>query len=242
MKCQWPERLSDNLKKMETMKTLPVEQQLAEINSKLDFLMEEISYQRQRRQETEDLMQDISLIGKDLSATAVERLDKAGIAIDYDQLTGFGIKLLRNIETFSRLLDLMESADDLLRDVGPILHQAGLDAINKLHELEAKGYFEFARELMALLDKIVTNFSAKDLHDLSENIVPLLETLKNIPQPGIAGALNQALKAYGNTVEQKEIPRYSLWKLMKELNSPEMKKGIGFIITFMKHMAVETNK
>ena len=228
--------------KMETMNTLPVEQQLAEMNSKLDFLMEEMLHQRRRRQETEDLMQDISLIGKDLSATAVEKLDKAGIAIDYDQLAGFGIRLLRNIETFSRLLDLVESADDLLRDVGPILHQAGLDAINKLHELEAKGYFEFMRELMALIDKIVTNFSAKDLHDLSENILPLLETMKNLPQPGVTGALNQALKAYGNTVGQKEIPRYSLWKLIRELNSPEMKKAIGFTITFMKQMAAETDK
>lgn len=227
---------------MEPMNTLPVEQQLAEINSKLNFLMEEMMHQRRRRQETEDLMQDISLIGKDLSATAVEKLDKAGIALDYEQLTGFGIRLLRNIGTFNRLLDLVESADDLLRDVGPILHQAGLDAINKLHELEAKGYFEFMRELMALIDKIVTNVSARDLHNISENILPLLETLKNVPQPGITGALNQALKAYGNTVGQKEIPRYSLWKLMKELNSSEMKKAIGFIITFMKQMAAETDK
>lgn len=224
------------------MNTLPVEQQLAEMNSKLDFLMEEMLHQRRRRQETEDLMQDISLIGKDLSATAVEKLDNAGIAIDYDQLTGFGIKLIRNIETFNRLLDLVESVDDLLRDVGPILHQAGLDAINKLHELEAKGYFEFMRELMALIDKIVTNFSAKDLHDLSENILPLLETVKSLPQPGITGALNQALNAYGNTLRQEEIPKYSLWKLVKELNSPEMKKGIGFLITFMKQMAKEADK
>jgi uncharacterized protein YjgD (DUF1641 family) len=37
------------------------------------------------------------------------------------------------------------------------------------------------------------------------------------------------------------IPEYSVWKVMKELRSPEMKKGIGFLITFLKNLSTEKN-
>jgi len=216
--------------------TITVEQQLAEVNRKLDLVMEEISYQRRHRQEMEDLVKDVSVIGKDIFETTVVKLDKAGVQVDYEQLANFGLKLLRNVDTFNRFLELMESADDLMKDIGPILQQAGLDAIHTLHALEQKGYFDFFRELSLVLDRIVTHFKAEDIRNLSDNIVPLLETVKNLTQPDILQAVNKSVAVYKN-MDTGHIPEYSVWRMLRELNTPEMRKGIGFMITFMKNLA-----
>ena len=42
---------------------------------------------------------------------------------------------------------MLESINDFMKDVTPIVHQVGLDAIHKMHELEQKGYIDFFREL-----------------------------------------------------------------------------------------------
>ena len=51
-------------------------------------------------------------------------------------------------------------------------------------------------------------------------------------------ALNNAVSIY-QSLDPKDAPQYSIWKVMRELNTPEMKKGIGFVITFLKKISEE---
>ena len=54
-------------------------------------------------------------------------------------------------------------------------------------------------------------------------------------------SVNNAVKVY-SSLEMESVPSYSIWKLMRELNKPEMKKGLGFMVTFLKNMAnTDTN-
>ena len=39
----------------------------------------------------------------------------------------------------------------------------------------------------------------------------------------------------------ENIPEYSIFKVMREMNKPEMKRALGFFVTFMKNMGAETN-
>jgi uncharacterized protein YjgD (DUF1641 family) len=34
-----------------------------------------------------------------------------------------------------------------------------------------------------------------------------------------------------------QVEEYSMWKAFKELRSPEMRRGIGFIMTFLKNIS-----
>jgi uncharacterized protein YjgD (DUF1641 family) len=63
------------------MQAIDVEDQIAEINRKLDLIAQELSHQRQRRQKWEDLKNDLTIVGKDLYRTAVvdlEQLEQKG--------------------------------------------------------------------------------------------------------------------------------------------------------------------
>ena len=215
-----------------------IQLQIDEINKKLDIILEEIFIQRQNREATKDLVEDLSIIGKDVFRNSVIELDKAGVELNGEALAGMGIRLIRNIDNINEFLDTLESVNDLLKDATPIARQVGLDAIQKLHELEQKGYIDFFRELSKTLDNIVTHFTAQDVKDFADNIVIILETVKGMTQPDVLSAMNNAVNVFKN-LDAKDIPEYSLWKAMKEMRSPEMKKGIGFMITFLKKLSQE---
>ena len=46
------------------------------------------------------------------------------------------IKILQNNGTFTELFEMLESAKDFMKDISPVLHQIGLDAVNKMNELD----------------------------------------------------------------------------------------------------------
>jgi uncharacterized protein YjgD (DUF1641 family) len=223
---------------METMETIDMQEQINAMNQKLDIVLEEIAIQKQKRQEVEDLVTDLSIIGKDLFRASVDELDHAGVELDTDALKSLVFKLLRNVGTLNDLVEMMESVTDLAKDAAPIVHQMGLEGINQMNNLEKRGYFDFTRELFTIIDNIITHFSKEDVRLLAENIVTILETIKNLTQPEMLDAMNNAVSIY-NKIETKDIKEYTLWKAFKEMRSPEMRKGIGFMITFLKNIADE---
>lgn len=212
-----------------------IQAQIDALNRKMDLILEEVYAQREMRESMLDLADDAYIIGKDVFKNTVIQLDKAGVEIDPEAVAGIGLKLVGNIGTINEFLETLESINDFMKDVGPIVHQAGLDAIHKLHELEQKGYIDFFRELSRSLDNIVTHYTAEDVRALSDNVVFILETIRNLTQPDMLKAINNALLIYKN-LDMENVEEYSLFKAMMEFRKPEMKKGIGFMITFLKKM------
>lgn len=225
---------------MGKVETIDMQEQINAINQKLDIVLEEISIQKQKRQEVEDLVTDLSIIGNDMFKASVDELDHAGVELDGEALKSLFFKLLRNVGTLNDLVEMMESATDLAKDAAPIIHQMGLTAVNQMNELEQKGYFDFMKELFKIFDNVVTHFSKEDVRLLAENVVTILETIKNLTQPEMLDAMNNAVSIY-NKIETRDIKEYSMWKAFKEMRSPEMKKGIGFMITFLKNIAEDAN-
>ncbi|MFC1731893.1 DUF1641 domain-containing protein [candidate division KSB1 bacterium] len=220
------------------MAEVKIENQINEINQKLDFVIEHVNQQRLKQQSIEDLVEDLSIVGKDVFQNTVKELDRAGVEMDSEALSNLGLKLIRNIGTINEMFDLLISTNDFIKDVSPVLKEMGLDAIHKINDLEKKGYMDFIKELAKISDNIVTHFSVDDVRMLSDNVVTILETVKNLTQPDMLSAMNNAMKIYKN-LETTEIEEYSLWRAFKEMRSPEMKRGIGFIITFLKNLTKE---
>ena len=214
---------------------MTTEQQISDINNKLDLLLEHMHERRQQQEQVDDLLADVGHITKDLSDTAVRRLEHAGVEIDQEMMGDLLVKLLRNMDNINNLLDLAESAGDLAKDAELIIHNAGLDAVEKLQVLDEKGYFTLLKEMGTVADRVVEHFGANDIRDLSDNVVNILETVKRITQPDMMEAVNNAIVIFRN-VETQDIPEMGLIRVMRELNSKEAKKGLGFFITFLKNL------
>jgi len=226
---------------MEATETVDMQEQINAMNRKMDLILEEITIQKQKRQEVEDLVTDLSIIGNDMFKASVEELDHAGVELDTEALKSLFFKLLRNVGTLNDLVEMIESATDLAKDAAPIVHQMGLQGISQMNELEKKGYFEFIKELFKIVDNVITHFSKEDVRLLADNVVAILETIKNITQPEMLGAMNNAVNIY-KKIETHDIKEISLWRAFKEMRSPEMRKGIGFMITFLKNFADDSTQ
>ncbi len=216
-----------------------IQDQINDINRKLDIVLEEVMAQRATRLSLEDLTADLTIVGTDVFKSTVSDLDNAGIELDGEALKMLAFKLIRNVGTITEMFEMLESANDFVKDVSPILHQVGLDGIKMANEFEQKGYFEFFGASMKIMDNIVTHFDKDDLQALADNIVTILETIKSLTQPDMLKAINSGIVVY-KSIDVENVPEYSLFKAMMALNSKEMRRGLGFMITFLKNIAKET--
>ena len=215
-------------------------QQIAELNQKVDTILEYVNQQRLKSQAIDDLVADASIIGKDAYDSTVKALDEHEVVLDPDQLRELGIRAAQNICNFNTLLDTMGSVMDLLKDVGPIANEVIIDGTKKLNEFEQKGYFEFMKEFGAIIDNVVTHYSINDVRMLADNVVTILDTVKNLTQPDMLKSIDTAVKVFAN-METDNVPEYSIFRVMREINKPEMKKAWGFLFTFLKNMSSNSN-
>lgn len=213
-----------------------IQLQIDGLNQKLDLLLEYMTEQRQKHQVVEDLVTDVSLIGKDVFVSAVDEFENQGVQIDYDQMKLLFFKMMKNVDNFTVVLGMFESIIDLMKDVGPIANEMIIDFTKVLHKAQERGYIDFMVELGKVADNIVTNFSKEDVQALADNVVTILQTVKNLTQPDMLLAINNAVSVF-KSIEMENVPEYSVFKLMRELRSPEMKRGLGFMVTLMKNLA-----
>ena len=222
------------------MEEKELQTQITELNQKVDLLLEYVNQQRLKSNQLEDLVADFSIVGKDMYDSAVEELDNRMVNLDLDQVKGLVLRVLRNIENMNNALEMFESINDLVKDASPIFNEVIIDFTKKLNEFDKKGYFEFFAEAGNIFDNIITHYSPEDVRSLSDNVVTILETVRSATQPEMMAALNNGLKIYGS-IEMDNIPEYSIFKVMREMNKPEMKRAMGFFVTFMKNLSAETN-
>lgn len=220
------------------MATQNLELQLQTIDKKLDLISEELAVVRRQREELNELKQDLTIIAKDVFNTAIVELEDIAPFVQTGDFLHFIKKILQNTRNITMVMTKFESALDFFEDAKPISKELFNDALEKLDQLDQKGYFQFITELMNVADRVVEHFSEEDVKMLGDNIITILETIKSLTQPDMLTALNNAVSIY-QSLDPKDAPQYSIWKVMRELNTPEMKKGIGFVITFLKKITEE---
>lgn len=213
--------------------------QIAELNQKVDMILDYVNQQRLKSQAVDDLVADASIIGKDVYDSTVKALDDHEVVLDPDQLRELGIRVAQNVGNFNSILDTLGSAMDLMEDVGPIANEVIIDTTKKLNEFEQKGYFEFLKEFGQIIDNIVIHYGVEDVRMLADNVVAMLDVVKNLTQPDMLKSIDNAVRIFAN-LEMDDIPEYSIFKVMREMNTPEMKRTLGFFMTFLKNMSKNT--
>ena len=217
-------------------------QQIAELNQKVDTILEYVNQQRLKSQSIDDLIADVSIIGKDVYDSTVQALDDREVRLEPDDHRELGIRFAQNVGNFNTLLDSLGSVMDLMKDVGPIANEVIIDTTRKLHQFEQKGYFEFMKEFGIIIDNVVTHYSVDDVRLLGDNVITIMDTLKNLTQPEMLKSIDTLVKVF-SSMQMDSIPEYSIFRVMREINRPEMKKAWGFFHTFLMNMSkINENK
>ena len=215
------------------MEEKTLQEQVSEINWKMDHLLEFIEQQNRRREEFDDLVEDISIVAKDAFRESVLLLDKAQVNLGSCGISCLIIKILHNLDTFHEMLDMMESAKDFMKDVTPVLHQVGLDAVNKMNELDQKGYFQYLSALGGFIDKWIQVFTVEDLKRIQDNLENLAGIIRNLSDPGLVAAMNRATEAITAVKMDDKLDNKSLWQIFLQLRSPEVRKSISYSLRLL---------
>lgn len=222
------------------METNDIQLHLEEINKKLTFIIEEVEVQKKHRQEIDDLKSDLMRVAKEVYSSSLLELEEVSDYLKTGDILYFFKKLFRNINNFSTIIGQLENLRDFTRDFGFVSKELSSEIINKLDEYDRKGYFAFFKEALKIIDNIVTSFTVEDVKALSDNIVKILNTVKNLTQPDMLDSVNNALSVY-KMLDIKIEENVSLIQLIKELNKPETKKALYFGILFLKSLSKINN-
>jgi len=220
------------------MNSHEITQQLSDINQKLDLISTELEIVRRKRIEKSELQKDLTIVAKDLFDTTVMEMEDIAPFVNTGDFLHLVKKILRNTQNISLVITKFESLLDFVEDSRPVTKELFNDVLIHLNELDQKGYFIFIKELFGAMDRIVEHFSVDDVRQLSANATTILETVKNMTQPEMLKAMNNAVTIYKN-LDSKDVQEVSVWTLFRELNTPEMKRGIGFVMSFLKSITKE---
>lgn len=224
---------------METMtarEAPDVQDQLNEVNRKLDYLTSQIAKWERQQRVKEELQDDLVRIGREAVQAVVMELDEVAVHFDLKDLRALVKTLLRNVTTISAAVQQMQSAADLLGDVRPLTKEMFDHIVERLDEMDRMGYFEFAREFSGVLDEVVTTFTPEDVRLLRENIASILLTVKNLTQPEMLATMNNFVQFY-RTMEAPAEQHATYRQLVRELRNPETKRGMVFLIQFLQRLS-----
>ena len=211
-------------------------ERLDALDRKLDLVLAEVEEVRRIRREVEELKDDLARIGWDAFRTVVTELDEVAPFVETGDITALLKRVVRNTNNLNELLVQVESARELLRDATPLARQIFSDGLAKLDELDRKGYFAMGREMGRALDNVVTHFSPEDARRLADNVVVMMETFKNLTQPEMLLAVNNAMEIY-RKLDFENMEEISLWRAFREVNKPEMRRALGFLLSFLRNLA-----
>lgn len=226
---------------MNTTTISPLEARLDALDAKLDRVLVEVDEVRRLRRSMEELKDDLTRVARDLLSSTMTELEDVAPFVRTGDFTNLLKRLVRNTNTINELLVQLESARALVADATPLARSLFHDTLEQLNGLEQRGYFDKGRELARALDNVVTEFSVEEVRQLADNTTTILHTVKNLTQPEMLAAVDNAVEIYGK-IDFNTIEEYSPLKAFREINKPEMRRGLGFMIVFLRNLSAHQSK
>lgn len=213
---------------------------LGELNDKLDALTRQVGYltaQAERaermRQDRSELMSDLAPIAQDAFRLATEQLEEVQEYVDLDDIVRLLKRLLRNTVMLERMLDQLQSVSELADTMMPLGDQAFGKAVEMLQTMEHKGYFAFLEGGMQIMDNVVTSFAPDDVKRLGDNIVLILDVVKDMTQPEIMNFLHKTWLMGEKEVTQQPVD-ISYPALFKQMRDPAVRRGMALTMRVLQ--------
>ena len=223
--------------------TPDLEAKIDVLTRQMDLLVAEAEARRRQREMFQDLGADLSRVTEGAMHLATTELETLSAQVDLQDTVRLVRRLVEVAPTLERSLATLDQLASLVDDVAPLGTDVMALATDRLAQAEARGYFAFAKAGANVADRVVANFGEDDLAQLGDNVVTILETVKEITQPEMLALLGQMVEAVREQQERvdhepEEAP--SLWALAKKVRDPEVRRGIGRALGTLRAVSAET--
>jgi uncharacterized protein YjgD (DUF1641 family) len=210
-----------------------LEAKIDALSGELGYVAEQLREMEVRRLRWDELRHDMAPIATEVFQLAARELDEVKDFVTPEDLLRLVKHLARNLRNLEALLGQMESLSELARDVTPLTNQMMLQAMEGLDEFERKGYFAFVRAGMGVLDEIVTSYSEEDVKALGDNVVLILDTVKEMTQPEVMRLVGRTV----HTVREAEAEEIGLLRFMWRMRDPKVRRGLSKVLAVLESMS-----
>ena len=169
-------------------------------------------------------MHDVMPIVNDAFRLTTEQLEEVQEYVDLGDLLRLFKRLLRNGRNIDKMLDQLESMIYLAQTVGPLTDSAFEKATDLLQTAEHKGYFGFARGGMQMVDNVVTSLNGEDVWRLGENVVLILNVVKDMTQPEIMNLVHTSSPVSRSS---RQAGQYVAAGVFGQMRDPNVRRGLA---------------
>lgn len=155
------------------------------------------------------------------TAALIERLDRISTQVD-----SIANELRARVDAQREWTELAQELNSL--------GGAGMARLTDvLSVAEEKGYFAFARQGALIADHVVTEFTEDDVRALGDNIVTILNAVKEMTQPEVMGLLRRTALTVQDAEDVRTEPP-SLFALLKSMRDPQTRRGLARLLSMLR--------
>lgn len=167
-------------------------------------------------------------------STPTERPDAAPIdpAALQAQLAHLSAQLEEVVAETRHARERWEVLDELVRDATPVMQQFMGSATDRLDTMPLTRYGAFAGASIGVVDRVVGAFGPDDVEALGENVVLMLQTVREVTRPEILGLLRQTVAWAHEHPAPAEPP--SLMALAARMRRPEVRAGLDRMLSLLE--------
>lgn len=220
-----------------------LEEKIDQLAEQVAVLTREAELQARQRKAYEELRDDLLRISGGALEVATRELDELTQTADLADTARLLRRLAEVAPTLDRSLVLIGQLGELVDDAAPLGNEVMAMLVDRLGEAEQKGYFAFARAGSRVVDRVVTNFDEDDIDQLGDNVVAILEAVRELTQPEMMAFLGRMLGAV--RLEQEAVGSEpaeppSMWSLLRQLRDPDVRRGMARALDTLRTVSVET--
>ncbi len=213
------------------MSTFLGEDRLAELDRKIDFLVDEVVSLRRLRNSAEDLAADLSLVGKSAMRDAVDAFGTADLRpLEIINLLKTS---LANARLFEAVIQQLQSATDFIQEAQPVLRDVVAKAVATNESLLQKGYFSAASAGLRVGDALIRSHSLEDWRQVETSVPQLIGFLRELTKPEVLQALEAIIHGFGQVQATMDVDK-SIFAIIRDLNSSDARRGVAILIEFLK--------
>lgn len=206
---------------------LTLEEKIDRLSDQVAFIAEEMALQASRREAVAELGADLMPVATQGLALVSAELDDRDISLA--DLKALMFRVATSAGRLESMLAQLESLQELASDVSGLGTEAVQVLTDRLAEFDRKGYFTFMRQAFGIVDAVVENYTEADVAALGDNVVLILDTVKEMTQPDVMALLQNtatALHEQADMVSQGIEEPPSLLGLLRQLRDPQVRIGM----------------
>lgn len=213
-------------------------ERLDRMSAQLDFVTAELLAQRQSREQWSELAETATPVMSAAMDMASRELEDLSEDVTIDDARQFLVTLARSLPQLNAVLAQLDSLTELAAMVSSLSGPAMDKLTDVLAEADEKGYFAFARQGGRIADRVVTEFSEDDVAALGDNVVTILNAVKEMTQPEVMGLVRRTALTVQDG-EDHHIDPPSMFALLKSMRDPQTRRGLARLMSMLHSIGEE---